>query len=158
MRIPTGQKKLFFNNATQKLATLVPRGIANKMVPTWPIFEKCSHLREKGGVLTKIWHSRNRLSRTVARWCSSPIRFLFVFVLSLLICIWIKDAHASRPRAARARNTLCTDFIQHPAVHLTSVRWTSEFRYTCYYGTCGAFPCVCMLLQNSQNTKGARSV
>jgi hypothetical protein len=33
----------------------VPRGIDVKMVPTWPIFEKYPHLREKGGVLTKIW-------------------------------------------------------------------------------------------------------
>jgi hypothetical protein len=52
---PLGEKKLFFNDATQKSATLVPRGIEIKMVPTWPIFEKCPHLREKGGVLTKIW-------------------------------------------------------------------------------------------------------
>jgi hypothetical protein len=51
---PNGKKKRFFNDATQKSATLLPRGIANKMVPTWPIFEKCSHHREKGGVLTKI--------------------------------------------------------------------------------------------------------
>jgi hypothetical protein len=35
----------------QKSAALVPRGIANKMVPAWPIFEKSSHLREKEGVL-----------------------------------------------------------------------------------------------------------
>jgi hypothetical protein len=62
---PYGKKNLFFNDATQKSATLVPRGIANKMVPMWPIFEKCPHLREKGGVLTKIWHIRNRLSCTV---------------------------------------------------------------------------------------------
>ena len=40
-------------------------GIALEFVPREPIFEKCSHLREKGGVLTKIWNSRNRLSRTV---------------------------------------------------------------------------------------------
>jgi hypothetical protein len=51
--------------ATQKSATLVRRRIAIKTVPTWPIFEKCPHLREKGGVLTKIWYIRNRLSRTV---------------------------------------------------------------------------------------------
>jgi hypothetical protein len=34
---------------------VVPRGIEIKMVPREPIFEKCPHLREKGGVLTKIW-------------------------------------------------------------------------------------------------------
>ena len=28
---------------------------------------------------------------------------------------------------ARARNTLFTDFIQHPAAHLTQLRRTSEF-------------------------------
>ena len=52
---PKGGKKLFFNDATQKSATLVLAGIAIELEPTWPIFEKCSHLREKGGVLTKIW-------------------------------------------------------------------------------------------------------
>ena len=62
---PYLKKKLFFKDATQKSASVVPRGIGIKMVPRRPIFEKCSHLREKGGVLTKIWHSRNRLSRTV---------------------------------------------------------------------------------------------
>ena len=31
---------------------LVRCGIAIESVPTEPIFEKCSHLREKGGVLT----------------------------------------------------------------------------------------------------------
>jgi hypothetical protein len=49
---PYVKKKLFFKDATQKSATLVPRGIEIEVVPTWPIFEKC-HLREKGGVLTK---------------------------------------------------------------------------------------------------------
>ena len=43
------EKKLFFNDATQKSATMVWYGIAIKSVPSWPIFEKCSHLREKGG-------------------------------------------------------------------------------------------------------------
>jgi hypothetical protein len=52
---PYGKKKLIFKDATQKSATLVQCGIAIEFVPTWPIFEKCSHLREKGGVLTKIW-------------------------------------------------------------------------------------------------------
>jgi hypothetical protein len=51
---PYGKKKLFFNDATQKSATLVLGGISIELEPTWPIFEKCSHLREKGGVLTKI--------------------------------------------------------------------------------------------------------
>jgi hypothetical protein len=46
---PYRKKKLVFNDATQKLATLVPRGIANKIVPTWLIFKKWPHLREKGG-------------------------------------------------------------------------------------------------------------
>jgi hypothetical protein len=38
-------------NIFQKSATLVPRGIGVELEPTWPIFEKCSHLREKEGVL-----------------------------------------------------------------------------------------------------------
>ena len=37
-------------NFFQKSATLVERGIEIEFQPTWPIFEKCSHLREKGGV------------------------------------------------------------------------------------------------------------
>ena len=49
---PYGKKKILFRDATQKSAPLVPRGIGIKMVPRRPIFEKCSHLREKGGVLT----------------------------------------------------------------------------------------------------------
>ena len=48
---PYLKKKLFFKDATQKSASVVPRGIGIKMVPRRPIFEKCSHLREKGGVL-----------------------------------------------------------------------------------------------------------
>jgi hypothetical protein len=47
-----GKKKLVFKDATQKSATLVERGIAITFQPTWPIFGKCPHLREKGGVLT----------------------------------------------------------------------------------------------------------
>ena len=38
-------------NIFQKSATMVPRGTAVELVPSWPIFEKSSHLREKGGVL-----------------------------------------------------------------------------------------------------------
>jgi hypothetical protein len=46
-----GKKKTFFKDETQKSASVVPRGIVIKMVPRRPIFEKCPHLREKGGVL-----------------------------------------------------------------------------------------------------------
>jgi hypothetical protein len=49
-----GEKKLFFKDATQKSARVVPGGIAIELEPREPIFEKCPHLREKGGVLTKI--------------------------------------------------------------------------------------------------------
>ena len=38
-------------NFFQKSATLVQSKIESWIVPTWPIFEKSSHLREKGGVL-----------------------------------------------------------------------------------------------------------
>ena len=38
-------------NIFQKSATLVLPGIAIELELTWPIFEKCSHLREKGWVL-----------------------------------------------------------------------------------------------------------
>jgi hypothetical protein len=44
-----------FLSAGPETATLVVGGIAIELLqPTWPIFEKCPHLREKGGVLTKI--------------------------------------------------------------------------------------------------------
>ena len=62
---PYGEKKLFFKDATQKSARVVRCVIAIESVPREPIFEQCSHLREKGGVLTKIWPMGNRLSRTV---------------------------------------------------------------------------------------------
>jgi hypothetical protein len=52
---PYGKKKLFFKDATQKSARVVPSRIKSWIVPREPIFEKCPHLREKGGVLTKIW-------------------------------------------------------------------------------------------------------
>jgi hypothetical protein len=50
-----GKKKLFFKDPTQKSACVVLGGIAVELEPREPIFEKCPHLREKGGVLTKIW-------------------------------------------------------------------------------------------------------
>jgi hypothetical protein len=37
-------------NFFQKSAMLVERVIAIEFQPTWTIFEKCPHLREKGGV------------------------------------------------------------------------------------------------------------
>ena len=52
MRIHTGKKKLVFKDATQKSASMVLSGIAIELEPWSPIFEKCPHLREKGGVLT----------------------------------------------------------------------------------------------------------
>ena len=49
---PYGKKTLVFKDATQKSAPLVLCGIAVELEPTEPIFEKCPHLREKGGLLT----------------------------------------------------------------------------------------------------------
>ena len=46
------KKKLFFKDATQKSASMVAPGIAIEVQPWSPIFEKCPHLRDKGGVLT----------------------------------------------------------------------------------------------------------
>jgi hypothetical protein len=49
------RKKFFFCfGVIQKSASVVQWGIAVEFVPRRPIFEKCPHLREKGGVLTKI--------------------------------------------------------------------------------------------------------
>jgi hypothetical protein len=48
-------KKIFFCFwVSQKSASVVLCGIAIELVPRSPIFEKCPHLREKGGVLTQI--------------------------------------------------------------------------------------------------------
>ena len=38
-------------NFFQKSASMVVILLKFRLQPTWPIFEKCSHLREKGGVL-----------------------------------------------------------------------------------------------------------
>jgi hypothetical protein len=67
---PYRKKKIVFKDATQKSASMVQWGIAIEFVPWRPIFEKCSHLREKGGVLTKIWLIGNSLCRTdrMAAW------------------------------------------------------------------------------------------
>ena len=64
---PYGKKNFFCCGVSQKSASVVQWGIAIEFVPRRPIFEKCSHLREKGGVLTKIWLMGNSLSRTLAR-------------------------------------------------------------------------------------------
>ena len=62
---PYGKKKLVFNDATQKSASMVLGGIAIELVPWSPIFEKCPHLREKGGVLTLKTPVGFALSHTV---------------------------------------------------------------------------------------------
>jgi hypothetical protein len=49
---PYGKKKLCFKDATQKSARVVAPEIAVEEQPREPSFEKCPHLREKGGVLT----------------------------------------------------------------------------------------------------------
>ena len=51
---PYGEKTFFYFWVSQKLASVVLRGIVIELVPRRPIFEKCSHLRDKGGVLTQI--------------------------------------------------------------------------------------------------------
>ena len=52
--IPYGKKNFFRFGVSQKSASVVHKGIAIELVPRRPIFEKCPHLREKGGVLTQI--------------------------------------------------------------------------------------------------------
>ena len=61
------KKKLFFKDATQKSARVVPWGIAIELEPREPIFEKCPHLREKGGVLTLTTPVGFVLTHTVSR-------------------------------------------------------------------------------------------
>ena len=70
---PCLKKKLFFKDATQKSASvvaaaLVAEGIAVELQPRRPIFEKCSHLREKGGVLTLRTSIGFVLTHTVPRY------------------------------------------------------------------------------------------
>jgi hypothetical protein len=62
---PYGKKKLVFNDATQKSGSMVQWGIVAEFVPWRPIFEKCPHLREKGGVLTLKTPIGFALSHTV---------------------------------------------------------------------------------------------
>jgi hypothetical protein len=51
---PYGKKNFFCFGVSQKSAFMVQWGIDIEFVPWSPIFEKCPHLREKGGVLTQI--------------------------------------------------------------------------------------------------------
>ena len=66
----------------------------------------------------------------------------------------------ARAARARARNTRFTDFIQHPAVHLApGPRNFDKLVITAVDAPAArSHRCVCMLLQISQNTKGAGSV
>jgi hypothetical protein len=79
--IPTGKKKKrFFKDATQKSASVVQ--LVNRLgcLPRRPIFEKCSHLREKGGVLTlrtPHWVCADPYSR-----CCGPVQFTTVPLLN----------------------------------------------------------------------------
>ena len=52
---PYGKKNFFCFGVSQKSASVVAPEIEVEVQPREPIFEKCPHLREKGGVLTKIW-------------------------------------------------------------------------------------------------------
>ena len=50
-------------NFFQKSATLVVGVLQFRLQPTWPIFEKSSHLREKGGVLMLFKTTRHLLAK-----------------------------------------------------------------------------------------------
>jgi hypothetical protein len=63
-------KVFLFKDATQNSASVVEHGIAIEFQPWSPIFEKCPHLREKGGVLT----------------LTTPVGF----VLTHTVCVYIK--------------------------------------------------------------------
>ena len=54
LRLVSGpvDKNFFCFGVSQKSASVVLVGIAVELEPRRPIFEKCSHLREKWGVLT----------------------------------------------------------------------------------------------------------
>ena len=69
---PCGKKKLVFKDATQKSASVVEPGIAVEFQPRRPIFEKCSHLREKGGVLM-LFKTTHHLGAYAQHWISYRI-------------------------------------------------------------------------------------
>jgi hypothetical protein len=79
---PYGEKKLFFRDATQKSASVVLSRIQFWIVPWYhgarrPIFEKCSRLREKGGVLTlrtPHWVSHHPLAHDLIRHGTAVLR------------------------------------------------------------------------------------
>jgi hypothetical protein len=58
---PYGKNNFLFKDATQKSDPLVRCGIVIESETTEPIFEKCPHLREKGGGFD---HGRDRASLT----------------------------------------------------------------------------------------------
>jgi hypothetical protein len=51
---PYEKKKTVFCSCNSKIGSRGTTRNSNKVVPREPIFEKCSHLREKQGVLTQI--------------------------------------------------------------------------------------------------------
>ena len=76
---PYLKKKLFFKDATQKSASVVEPEIAVEFQPRRPIFEKCPHLREKGGVLT----------------LRTPVGFVLTHTVQLYRCVyrsWIRTS------------------------------------------------------------------
>ena len=78
---PYGKKTLFFKDATQKSASVVQWEIAVEFVPRRPIFEKCSHLREKGGAdfsrvcmvgcMGRIYHTNLKNRTAISRIATS---------------------------------------------------------------------------------------
>ena len=76
-----------------------------------------------------------------------------------MLLILIKGSHASCSRGARARKIhflqiLCSP-LRRTSHHSGGPR---NFDKLVIRGLCGAFPSVCIFLQNSQNTKGTGSV
>jgi hypothetical protein len=94
---PYGKKTLFFKDATQKSAPLVPLAlvIVIELEPTDAIFEKCSHLREKGGVLTLRTPVGFVLTHTVNKYAAHTIfihvrrvrRYRYFYSLTLLYVV-----------------------------------------------------------------------
>jgi hypothetical protein len=87
---PYGKKKLIFKDATQKSASVFEPEIAVDFQPRRPIFENCSHLREKGGVLTQIRLSTYSLFRDI-RLSSCFIR---QYSLLLNLVVLVESVHS----------------------------------------------------------------
>ena len=88
---PCGKKTIFFRDATQKSASLVPRGIAIEVVPTWPMFSSSrKSMRKRGGAdafendpsFNSLFRSKGSVQSQAGWKCQSyTTHYLYIFIL-----------------------------------------------------------------------------